>query len=610
MSKKLIALLMAAMMILSLAAACGKTPANNDPSGENTPSSGNETTPADPAEAGKKIYYAVLTADHSSLNFLDNVDGGVANVAQYCMSYLYRQYPNEAGNGFIYICDLAEEMPIQIDDHNWQIKIRKDAAWENGDPINADTFMFTFKNQLDPLMVPRMSTFLYDNAITIENGEAYALQGDTNTVAWEDVGIKKIDDYTIQLTTVGVNSADDVCNHFYNRNNVPVNENMWNQCLSSDGLSTSYGSDLNHFVGCGPYHFESWEYDSMQIYTKREEHWLSDLFNYDEVQFRIVPEMNARVELWEKGLLDTLAPNAETLEMYIDDPRLVEYGSTTVYHIDINCKNPNNPICGSDNYRKAIYHAIDREMAAENLFGHMEPAGWYVNAQAGLLSKDGLTYRDSKYGDAIEEMVASWSAEGHTTGYNPELALDYFNKACEECGVSKDTVITLKFAYDPTDCGGSWHKLAQFCEQEFPKIFENRVSIEIINYTGISTTEYKKSGDDVWDLSPNDWGRSMSRYYPYQCFYYFLSTYEGGPNNYYNDDFDAQFARCQEAQGGDYDTLLAETQKLEEIYLEHVIQVPLVQDCAFELHSNRLQLPVSTYIPGFGWGDIYGDIVE
>ena len=31
--------------------------------------------------------------------------------------------------------------------------------------------MFTFKQQLDPVMMPRMSTFLASNAITIVNAE-------------------------------------------------------------------------------------------------------------------------------------------------------------------------------------------------------------------------------------------------------------------------------------------------------------------------------------------------------------------------------------------------------------------------------------------------------
>ena len=207
----------------------------------------------------------------------------------------------------------------------------------------------------------------------------------------------------------------------------------------------------------------------------------------------------------------------------------------------------------------------------------------------------------------MEELVASWSAEGHTTGYNPELALEYLNKAYAECNVPADTVINIIIAYDPSET--HWNKTAQFLQEELPKIFENRVTVEIKNYSGISTTEYKKQGDDGWDLSPNDWARSVARNYPYEGFYYFTSGYSGAPNNYFNDEFDAQFAHCREIQNGDYETLLQETQKLEEIYLEHVVQCPVVQDVVYELHSDRLVLPVYTYIPGFGWGEPYGDIV-
>ena len=39
------------------------------------------------------------------------------------------------------------------------------------------------------------------------------------------------------------------------------------------------------------------------------------------------------------------------------------------------------------------------------------------------------------------------------------------------------------------------------------------------------------------------------------------------------------------------------------------VDSPVVQDVVYELHSDRLVLPVYTYIPGFGWGEPYGDIV-
>ena len=48
----------------------------------------------------------------------------------------------------------------------------------------------------------------------------------------------------------------------------------------------------------------------------------------------------------------------------------------------------------------------------------------------------------------------------------------------------------------------------------------------------------------------------------------------------------------------------------EMIYLEEVVNCPVVQVVNYTLFSERLEVPMQTYIPGFGWGTNYGDIVE
>ena len=75
-------------------------------------------------------------------------------------------------------------------------------------------------------------------------------------------------------------------------------------------------------------------------------------------------------------------------------------------------------------------------------------------------------------------------------------------------------------------------------------------------------------------------------------------------------EFDTQFQVCENVKLGDYENLLKETQKLEELYLEYVIHVPMCQSVNYELFADQIVLPVKTYIPGFGWGGIYGDLAE
>ncbi|MBR6574480.1 MAG: ABC transporter substrate-binding protein [Clostridia bacterium] len=615
MSKKLIALMMAALMLLSVAAACGNDKPAETPTTPTTPAPTTPapTTPAptQPTEPAKKIYYTYLTGDVDTMNGMGTVLDANSVPLSWCNSTLWIAVPNEDGMGYHYIPDLAEDMPKKIDDLTWEFTIREEAKWSNGDPINADTYMYTFKTILDPKMVNAMAIFLADNNITIKNAYAYMLQGTADypdAMDWEEVGIKKIDDRTIQITTETPVNEKDFCTHFTARSNYPVHPELFEECLSSDRLTTTYGSDLEHWIGCGPYTFDSWEYDNLHVYTKNEDHWLAEYFNYDEVQVRIVPEMNARVQLFESGQLDSLSPDSNTIEAYIDDPRMVSYPSTMVYDYDINVKNTSNPLSGNNNFEKAMYHAMNREVIARDIFGYMEPTGTYINGQAGCLSESGLTYRESKYGKEVWDMIESWSAEGEVCGYNPDLAYDYLMKAYADANLPEDYVLTVKVMH--TEGGGTGGKLCEMLMAEWPTIFKGKVQVEPFVVASGMSLDMMELEPEAWDIVYMDWGRSLSRTLPYQVYYYHTKDYTARPTYTYTDRFEAQFAACEAVKTADYETILQETQKLEIIALEDVVSIPIVQAVNYELFADRLELPMKQYVPGFGWGSMFGDIVE
>ena len=616
MSKKLIALVVCAVMLLSLATACGSNNnANtNQPNSSNSePNNSQNETPTDPNAGNEdyKIFYTYLSTDVDTLNGMGTVQEANATPLSWCNSYLWRAVPNDDGMGYHYIPDLAADMPKQIDELTWEFTIRDGAKWHNGDPITADTFMFTFKAVLDPKMANPMATFLADDSITIKNAYDYMLQGTEGYPAsmdWEEVGIKQIDDMTIQITTATPVNEKDVCTHFTLRSNLPVHPETFTAGLTDGGARTLYGTDLDHWMGCGPYFFDSWTRDSVQVYKKNPDHWLADYFNYDEVQVRIVPEMNARVQLFESGQLDSLSPDASTIETYIDDPRMVSYPSIMVYDFDVNVKNPSNPVSGSINFGRAMYHAMNREVIARDIFGHMEPTGTYINGMAGALSQSGLTYRESKYGKEVWDMIEGWSAEGEVCGYNPELAYEYLLKAFEERNLPADTVITVKVLNTGGSSEGS--RCCELFMEEWPEIFHGQVQVEPYTVADGLSLDIMETEPENWDIVLMDWGRSLSRTLPYQVYYYHTKDYTGRPTFTYTDRFEAQFAACEAVKSGDYETILQETQKLEIIALEDVISIPVVQAVNYEMFSDRLELPMKQYVPGFGWGSMFGDIVE
>ena len=105
MSKKLMALLMAALMLLSVAAACGKEPAPTpDPAPTPTPAPSDTPAPtpapAPDADSDYKIYYTYLSGEVDTMNGMGTVQEGNDVPLSWCNSTLWRAVPNDDGMGY------------------------------------------------------------------------------------------------------------------------------------------------------------------------------------------------------------------------------------------------------------------------------------------------------------------------------------------------------------------------------------------------------------------------------------------------------------------------------------------------------------------------------
>lgn len=628
---KLVSLILAMLMLVACAAACG----------------GGEK------KEEKKVLNLYLGADADTLNAHITASSEPGTPASYCSAYLYRAYPNDtsAGEvvGYHYIGDLAAELPklvkteenVMVKSYSpkkdadgnviagqfdmteaaktvqtWEIVLRDGIKWHNGDPITAEEIVWGWEMLAKPELANAMGSFLY-GSIDILNSKNYHI----GAMKWSDVGIS-YEGNKITIKVVGVKEAKNICANFENRALTPVKKDIYEKGL--DTGTSVWGTTLDNWMGCGPYKFTNWTEDSVQTYVKNPDHWLADLYHYDEVHVNIVKDMNTRVQMFESGKLTTLTLDANTVEQYLDDPRLEISGSVYVDHIDINCKNTNNPLCmgeASYSYRKALYHAFDRNTYAKDVFGMQQPVGTYVNAQAGLLSSDGRVYRETKYGKEVTDLVASWSdpaKDPSKTGYNPTLARDYMKTAFEKAGMNWEDASCQEILYVVGGSDTAFNNLFAIIEETFEKeIFVNangdkKIDLVFVSQGSLSSTNMKiQFGDTGWDLSPNSWGRGNSRIDVFDCFYYYTDQYGSRPNNYLNEDFNAQYKVCQDVLAtGNYEKLLEETMKLEKIYLDCVIHIPLYQTVSYELFAENLQLPTDVYIPSFGWGTMFGDLVD
>ncbi len=560
-------------------------------------------TPAAPPpvqETPLKVYRFSDTYDAKILNGHNEVDSLLQDILLYTHSSLYRRVPTKDGKAAIYIGDLADGEPECLDDgYTWHIKIRKEAKWHNGEPINADTILYSFKMLIDPFLVNSMANFLYDREIKIKNGFEYYTQAQEGKpkVDWEDVGIKKVDDYTIEIITTQRYRGEDVKRHFTDRSLFPVYEPMYEAGMNESRTVTTYGSSLKEYMGCGPYFFDTWNLDANRVYVKNPDHWLADYFLVDKVEVRITPDRNARVQMWENGEIDVMGLDSATLDTYRDDPRTRDYNGITIQHIDINSLHTKNPILGTMNFRRAMYWAMDRATIAE-LMGS-KPAPYYINLQAGAYPEKGITYRMT---DEAKAVIPP------NNGYDPVKAKEYFEAALLEVG---QTSATVELMYNDSNVGRKL--IGEYLQQALPKVFgEDKFTLTLKAVPTSSydaMTEFKKAGPDCFEMAFSGWGASLSRVYPYAAMQYFVDAYAARPNSFISEDFDRQFAACQaEEVRLDPELMVEMTAELEALYLRDVINVPLYDPINYTMYSEKMILPCSEYIPGFGFGSMFADI--
>ena len=504
---------------------------------------------------------------------------------------LYRQYPNMEGTSFEYLPELAEKEPEKADEEGkvWHIKIRENAKWENGDAIDVDDVIYSFKMCLDPIMVNSRASQLASDYITITKASDYSLQGNAGTVAWEDVGIKKADDYTLELQLDAPVTAEDIKSHFNYVWTCLVHEPTYEACMSEDRSTNTYGSTREKYMSCGAFILDQWIAGSQFDMKKNPDFVLGDKIKLDGYNYKIVGDRNTALELYLNGELDAVSLSPESIEQYIDDPSIKKAPATSIQTLTINHGNTNNNgILGNLNFRKALFYAVDRESIAKMTNGI--PANYLVASKC--LGLDGKTYRDMEESQALLEP---------NLGYDP--AKEYYEKALEECGL---TSLTLTLQYNETSANNK--AASEFLHKSLPEVFGDSFTLELMaGSTSVLNSYIKgwKEGDpNSFELQWRGWNTSTPA--PWNGLKVYSSMYSNKNEPYYNDEFDALWEKANYDIEAKLDPAyrMDLTRQMEKIVLDEVAACPVYEAPSYNLISSKIHLVCDEYIPGYGFGYI------
>lgn len=599
MRKRYAALGMALVMLGSVLTGCsGSSTAGSTGTGGTQAAQGTEagTVETAGAESGEKIFYWSSTAAASNISPFE----GNTEIVDYFHSNLYRYVPNETKDAAVVVPDLAAKEPYTEDGYTWFIEIDPNAKWANGDPINADTFLYSWQQALDPKLTYATPSGLAKNYIEVVNAYEYYMQESTGTsIAWEDVGFKKVDDYTVSVTTTEKFSELDVMRHFQMRYTGPVYEPLYEQCMNSDHTANSYGTEADLIMASGPFVLTSWTKGTERIFEKNENYVHADEVKLDGMVVRVVQDELTQLELFEKGDLDYLQLGSNGETKYGDDPRTYVYESSVVREIEVNFENPDKPYLGNLNFRKALYYGIDRAPIAK-VTGNVA-ADYFIPTTYPVYA-DGTKYRDLPEANEFRT---------ENNSYDAELAKEYFEKALEETGVSKVSV-NLIYNEAVEDLRAASENIQSNLTALFgADKFELTVTA-MNNSAAVKLMRTSQNGPtNGWDLCWGSWDLTAATYYPNRKFECYLSTDSRRFSQYNDPVIDELYAwSISEECRLDEKKRAEATVAMEKEFIDQVLAVPVYQQVTKYIHSDRCILPVEERITSVGFDWVLMDLEE
>ena len=563
-------------------AAAGESKAADDKNGEK------------PTDEGYGILREASVNKIGSLNPLTYINSYSSLQIKRASLSLYTYFPTDDWTFTKLSGELAAEDPIKMDDEGkvWQIKLRDGVTWENGDALNADDVMYTWKMMLDPKLANLRASNFAKDVIEIENAMKY-FQGECS---WEEVGLKKIDDLTVEIHTVSGHDAQEVMTHLAHPANCIINEEYYEKGMNADRTETLYGTSAENWISAGPFTVESWTNDAEIKFKKNPNYIFKDRIWLAGVDIKVVEDQSTQMQLFDNGEIDYVKLSTDNFKKYEEDPRVLRSPANAVTHITINTINPNQPILANEKFRQALYYGVDREGISKLTYN--EPADYIVPTTHIIDLATGERFRDTEEAKANQHPNYS---------YDPEKAKQLFDEALKETGIDK---VTLTMIYNDA---APQTTMTEFLQQSWPKIFgEDKFELKLQAMPSSQRGDLMRSWKTKPDAYELSWGGWVSTdLMPWNAFKYWTSYYSAKNEPYINEEFDKVFNDANfGADRFEPGVRLKDVAEMEKMLLDPAIIIPVNETIDKYIKADRVELSMKNWANQVEWGWDYVKITE
>lgn len=326
---------------------------------------------------------------------------------------------------------LAQSHEVSNDLLTYTFHLR-DAFWNNGDPITAHDFVYSWSQVVDPNFASIYSYMLYPikNARLIRLGKA-------------------------SLETLGIMARDD-------RTLVVQLERPTPYFLELMAFPTYFPIHARHhakggtdFIGSGPFALQNWKPTFEMTLIKNPTYWDNERVYLDGIQLTFLDDNNTESYLFEKGKLDWLGQPisnniaTELIAKLKQEGKLHSYPIDGTFWIKMNIKQEpfNSPLV-----RKAFALAANRHQIIEHILqGNQSIATGPVPP-------------------SMQLTPTPYFQDGDLT-----KAKSLFKQALLENGWTLETFPAITFTFPPTERNS---KIAQLLQQQWQEAFSIPIELE------------------------------------------------------------------------------------------------------------------------------------
>ncbi len=429
---------------------------------------------------------------------------------------------------------IAESYEVSEDGLVYTFYIRDNAKWSDGQDVTANDFEYAWKRALNP---DTASEYAYQ-LFYIKNGEAY----NSGEVSVDDVGIKVIDDKTIEVT------LENVVPYFLSLLAMPVYYPVREDIVEANGDKWALSPET--YVSNGAFKMVEWNAKESMTFIKNENYWDADNVKLETLVFRLIDDQTTTLSAFRNGELDIMEqPPTTEIQTLIDEGVAKVYPYLGTYFYMVNVSGEGLSSDGVDalqdvRVRKALSLAIDRTLITEKVsMGGEIPASSYVP----------------------ESILDTQENEFHKDYSNVTTNIEEAKKLLEEAGYPNgEGFPTITFTYNTA----SNH---QMIAQAIQDMWKTNLGINV---------ELKNEEWAVFQTTRNNFQYEICRHgwigdYNDPMTFLDMWVTEGGQNNsgYSNTEYDSLIEQAKAEQDGERRTELL--RQAEDILMEDMPIIPI-----------------------------------